>query len=605
MGSHLHRESELFIGLYPLLPDATCWWLAADFDGATALLDAQAYVKSAAHFGVPTGLEISQSGRGAHVWTFFDEPVPAADARALGTARIHGAITLRGLMTLASYDRLFPNQDTVPRNGSGVGNLIAAPLNGQRRSERGTTVFLNLLTFEPYDDQWEFLSRLDRLTHREVLAVARKGRSVVVGREVTRIERSKATAIHPQPPRQVRATLSSRLSLPEADLTPALAAALRHSATIRNPGFYEAQQQRRSTWNLPRFIQGFDISIHGDLILPRGIIEQVGSLIEQAGSSLRIDDERNIGKELDAQFLGQLNEAQSIAVSEVLAHDTGILQAPTGSGKTVMACAVIAERSVSTLILISKTALASQWRERIATWWLGLTATPERKDRLEPVVSWHLGPIRHVMGRDDLGTTDLLGNGATFDRVLKVHETLFNAPNDLVLGQPTALSALGGLIANDPDRNAQIASDIRQALNAGRKCLVLSRRRDHLNLIAEALQDTGIEPLIMRGGIGAKELTRIKTRVAEVELNEPLLLMTTVPYGGEGFDAPVIDTVFLVGPISYPGLVTQAVGRAMRRFEGKASVTVHDYVDTRVPILNSQYGKRTKAYRNLGFTKRD
>ncbi|MCL1801886.1 MAG: DEAD/DEAH box helicase family protein, partial [Promicromonosporaceae bacterium] len=621
MGSHLHRESELFIGLYPLLPDATCWWLAADFDGATALLDAQAYVKSAAHFGVPTGLEISQSGRGAHVWTFFDEPVPAADARALGTARIHGAITLRGLMTLASYDRLFPNQDTVPRNGSGVGNLIAAPLNGQRRSERGTTVFLNLLTFEPYDDQWEFLSRLDRLTHREVLAVARKGRSVVVGREVTRIERSKATAIHPQPPRQVRATLSSRLSLPEADLTPALAAALRHSATIRNPGFYEAQQQRRSTWNLPRFIQGFDISIHGDLILPRGIIEQVGSLIEQAGSSLRIDDERNIGKELDAQFLGQLNEAQSIAVSEVLAHDTGILQAPTGSGKTVMACAVIAERSVSTLILISKTALASQWRERIveflgikagqlgggrkkltgrvdimllqtlagrsadeiheltasygqvivdechhaaagsyeavissipATWWLGLTATPERKDRLEPVVSWHLGPIRHVMGRDDLGTTDLLGNGATFDRVLKVHETLFNAPNDLVLGQPTALSALGGLIANDPDRNAQIASDIRQALNAGRKCLVLSRRRDHLNLIAEALQDTGIEPLIMRGGIGAKELTRIKTRVAEVELNEPLLLMTTVPYGGEGFDSPVIDTVFLVGPISYP-----------------------------------------------------
>ncbi len=133
LAAHLRSDDDLFIGLYPLLPDATCWWLAADFDGPQAMLDAHAYVKAATSLGVPCGLEISQSGRGAHVWTFFTSRVPAADARAVGTACIHRAMALRGSMPLTSYDRLFPNQDTVPTGSSGVGNLIAAPLNGRRR----------------------------------------------------------------------------------------------------------------------------------------------------------------------------------------------------------------------------------------------------------------------------------------------------------------------------------------------------------------------------------------------------------------------------------------------------------------------------------------
>ncbi len=148
-------DTDLFIGLYPLLPDATCWWVAADFDGPQAMLDAHAYAKAAASLGVPCGLEISQSGRGAHVWTFFTEPAPAADARAMGTACIHRAMGLRGSMPLSSYDRLFPNQDTVPAGASGVGNLIAAPLNGRRRIERRTTLFVDLATWEPWPDQWE------------------------------------------------------------------------------------------------------------------------------------------------------------------------------------------------------------------------------------------------------------------------------------------------------------------------------------------------------------------------------------------------------------------------------------------------------------------
>jgi len=666
--AHLRATDDLFLGLYPLLPDATCWWLAADFDGPQAMLDAHAYVKAAASLGVPCGLEISQSGRGAHVWTFFTAPVPAADARAMGTACIHRAMALRGSMPLASYDRLFPSQDTVPVTSGQVGNLIAAPLNGQRKRDRHTTLFVDMITWEPYQDQWEYLSHLDRMAPHQVAAVARQDK-ILVGTEVTRLERSPATAIHPGLPAKVRATLGARLVIRDEDLTPEMSAALRHAATIHNPAFYEAQRARRSTWKLPRFIQGFDVAVTGDLILPRGLRDQAASLIAQAGSELVCDDERGQGAELSVPFLGELDERQSAAVDAMLADEDGILQAPTGSGKTVMACAIMAERAVSTLVLINKTALASQWRDQVRTllgvkagqfgggrtklrggvdimllqtlarctpdevraltagygqvivdechhvaagsyenvvsqigaaWWLGLTATPERKDGLEQITNWQLGPIRHVM-RDTLpGEASLVTPYDGPQRRLRVHETSFRTPDDLDLTMPGEITRLDGLIAENEDRNRQIAADIRAALSQGRKCLVLSRRRDHLTTLAGLLPEA--QAMIMRGGTGAKALAAIRATLVDANPADPLLVMTTVPYGGEGFDAPIIDTVFLVGPISYPGLLKQAVGRALRRHEGKTEVVVHDYVDTAVPVLNAQYGRRRGAYRQMGFS---
>ncbi len=245
----------------------------------------------------------------------------------------------------------------------------------------------------------------------------------------------------------------------------------------------------------------------------------------------------------------------------MLAHEDGILHAPTGSGKTVMACAITAERSVSTLVLINKTALASQWREQIrdllgikagqlgggrlktrgqidimllqslarhtpedireltagygqvivdechhlaagsyekvvsqigAAWWLGLTATPERKDGLEQVTSWQLGPIRHVI-RDILPMeADLVTPYDGPRRVLQVHHTAYRAPHDLDMTAPGVITHLGGLLADDPERNNQVAADIATALTQGRKCLVLSRRRDHLTALASLLPQAGL-----------------------------------------------------------------------------------------------------------------
>lgn len=665
--AHLRADDDLFVGLYPLLRDATCWWLAVDFDGPQAMLDAHAYIKAAHSLGVPCGLEVSQSGRGAHVWTFFTAPVSAATARAMGTACVHRAMGLRGSMPLASYDRMFPNQDTVPAGASGAGNLIAAPLNGQRRRDRRTTLFVDLATWEPWPDQWECLSTLARMTPAQVAAVARNSR-LQVGSDVRRLEPSPATAIQPRPPAEIPGVLGAKLTLPDEALTPQLAAALRHAATIHNPAFYEAQRARRSTWNIPRFIQGFDVTLAGDLVLPRGLLARAAGLIAEAGSQLVVDDARSTGTELDLEFRGELTEQQTAAVDALLAHEDGILHAPTGSGKTVMACAVIAERSVSTLILVDKKVLADQWRAQIkallgikpgqlgggrqklggridvvllptlarrpvaeireltagygqvivdechhgaaatydhtlgqipATWWLGLTATPERRDGLEELTTWQLGPIRHAVrdSRPEPGMLPMTDHA--LPRLLRVHETGFRASDGFDLTEPGAISALYGTLAADVDRNRQIADDVREALDSGRRCLVLSRRRDHLDALADLLSDR--DPTILRGGTSRKDMDRFRERIADVEPGVPLLVLATLPFAGEGFDAPILDAVFLVAPISFPGILVQAVGRVLRRHPDKTDVVVHDYVDDTVPVLAAQYARRRQAYDHLGF----
>ena len=298
-----HLVGDVFIGLYPLLADNSCHFLVADFDGPAAMLDALAYAKAARASGVPAALEISQSGRGAHVWVLFTEAVPAAVARGVGTALVHEAMVLRGSMDLRSYDRLFPNQDVLPEGG--FGNLIAAPLQGRRRRD-GLTVFLDLATLEPHEDQWAFLSTLDRLSPGDEARVARRAKRAVVGLELSTMSRSEATRVHPPLPAIVHAELGAGLSLNCAQLTPAALSTLKHAASMANPKFYELQRLCKSTWDTPRFVRGYDITIDDRLVLPRGLRHAVAGIVEHAGSRLAVTDLRNPGREIDVAFTANL-----------------------------------------------------------------------------------------------------------------------------------------------------------------------------------------------------------------------------------------------------------------------------------------------------------
>jgi hypothetical protein len=368
VGSHL--VGDVFIGLYPLLSGNTCRFLVADFDGSSAMLDALAYAKAARAGSIPAAVEISQSGRGAHVWVFFTGVVPAASARTLGTALIQEAMVLRGSMDLRSYDRLFPSQDVMPDGG--FGNLIAAPLHGDRR-KGGLTLFLDLATLEPYEDQWAFLSTLDRLSPGEAEQLARRAGRTAVGAEVTTMSRSPATRVQPSLPTVVNAELSGSLRVNCAQLPPAALATFKHAASMANPKFYELQRLRKSTWDIPRFVRGYDLTLDDHLVLPRGLRHTITGIVERAGSRLAVIDTRDPGREIDIAFTADLTTAQTAAVSAMLAHDDSILVAPPGSGKTVMACSLIAERAASTLILVDRKTLAEQRRSRIEQF-LGIKA---------------------------------------------------------------------------------------------------------------------------------------------------------------------------------------------------------------------------------------
>jgi hypothetical protein len=215
-------------------------------------------------------------------------------------------------MNLSSCDRLFPNQDVLPDGG--YGNLIAAPLNGQRRKD-GLTLFLDLGTLEPHEDQWAYLSTLDRLSVGAATRIARRASRQAIGSQVSTLSRSAATKVHPPMPAVIRADLEAGLTLDTTDLPPEALATFKHAASMANPKFYELQRLRKSTWDTPRFVRGYDVTVDDKLVLPRGLRETVTAIAEASRSRLQVTDLRTCGTEIDVTLSAELRDAQAAAPS--------------------------------------------------------------------------------------------------------------------------------------------------------------------------------------------------------------------------------------------------------------------------------------------------
>jgi hypothetical protein len=258
---------EYVIGVYPLLLDNTCWFLATDFDKTSWKEDATAFLQKCHTLNIPAVLERSRSGNGGHVWIFFAEPVPAAVARRMGSYVVTEAMEEHPEMGFESYDRFFPNQDIVPSEKGGFGNLIALPFQ-RNPSEQGNSLFVDE-AFTRYNDQWGFLSAIRRMRKDEVEAIAdeaaRKGKVVGVRMSVTDEDddrpwttppsrRIKDTPIIGTVPPHVSLVLSDQIYIPKESLPPQLRNRLIRIAAFQNPEFYKAQAMRMSTFGKPRII---------------------------------------------------------------------------------------------------------------------------------------------------------------------------------------------------------------------------------------------------------------------------------------------------------------------------------------------------------------
>ena len=369
-----HLRGRHTIGVYPMLPDDTCRFLAADFDKETWQGDAGAFLAACRLKKVPAALERSRSGNGGHVWIFFEEPMPASLARRVGAHLLTEAMELRPDIGFESYDRFFPSQDTLPAGG--FGNLIALPLqHGPRESDN--SVFLDD-RFEPWADQWAFLSGLGRLSPAEAEAIAgeaaRQGRVVGLRLPLDDEDEEPWTAPpsgrKPLPvaagslPERVDAVLADQIYIPRAGLPPGLTNRLIRLAAFQNPAFYGAQAMRRSTFGIPRIVACAELLSH-HIALPRGCRETMKQSLEELGVRLHLRDERNPGRPIEAAFLGQLTTEQKAAADALLSHDTGVLSAATAFGKTVVAASLITARKTNTLVLVHRRQLMDQWIARL------------------------------------------------------------------------------------------------------------------------------------------------------------------------------------------------------------------------------------------------
>ena len=664
---HSHLTGRHTIGTYAIREDDSCIFLAADFDGDGWMQDIEAYRRAAEQMGISVAIERSRSGNGGHAWIFFARPVPAVLARRLGTLIVARASSFHQGMKLSTYDRFFPNQDMCPKGG--FGNLIALPLQQEPRKS-GHTLFLDD-NFEPVSDQWVYLASLPKIDLAELQRLLETSCGHEKDSQPTESASlnfdEAALNVIPQAVRRgdfkgtLKLVRKSQITIPLADVPTSLGAALKRLGTIANPVFYEKQRFRFSTVNIPRFI--FCGEEHDDkLVLPRGTLHDIDKLVSKAGGKVEIIDRRPTPATPDLSFIGTLTAIQNAAVDAMLEHEEGVLVAPPGAGKTVMACAAIVRRRTPTLILVHRKQLLDQWSDRLQNFLglskneihvlgkarypdapvaLGMFPTLARSEFPEallakyghviidechhvPAASFEAAmkrcTARYILGltatpnrKDGLQKILFLQCGPIRHRIDLDHSeeqsrTVF--VREFSLGLPAEkdrlpIHQIWEHLIQSGERNRAIASDVSSALEEQRFCALLSDRKDHLNALESLLREKWPEESVYRidGSSNQKLRTAIlgnlRARAAE---ERPFVLLATASLLGEGFDMPELDTLFLTMPISFKGRLIQYAGRLHRFSEKKKSVRIYDYVEPDHPLTAQMYRKRTTAYREMGYS---
>ena len=659
-----HLSGEHTIGVYPLMPDDTCYFLAVDFDEADWKEDAQAFVQSCHELGVSVALEVSRSGNGAHGWIFFERKVSARDARRLGTAIISHTCSRTRQLKLTSYDRLFPNQETMPKGG--FGNLIALPLQKKPR-EKGFSVFVED-NLQPYPDQWTFLAGIRLMAAVDIEPTILLATGSMYPLDVTfideednkepwkRVDTKNAKLVGVMPD-SLTITLANLIYFEKAELPQSLANRLIRLAAFQNPEFYKAQAMRFPVWDKPRVI-GCAENYPNHIALPRGCLEAAQNLLKENGICYELRDERFEGQVIDVAFAGILRPDQELAIIEMLQHNIGVLCAPTAFGKTVAAAALIARRGINTLILVHRTDLLKQWQERLKSF-LGVgkgVVGTIGGGKAKPTGKIDIAVMQSLSRQGEVGSLVENYGQVIIDECHHVGATSFNdilkrvkakyvlgltatpirrdgqqpiifmqcgpiryaasksdsAPTDLeviprmidkpiALPQNAAIQDVFRYIISDKERTEAIATEVINAFNLGRKVLVLTERTDHLDAILSALDGKLPPPFVLHGRISKKQRAKVIKELDELPLDAPRVLLATGKLVGEGFDHPPLDTLVLAMPISWTGTLQQYAGRLHREHATKADVRIIDFVDTGHLALLKMWGKRQRGYRAMGY----
>jgi superfamily II DNA or RNA helicase len=632
-----HLQGTHLIGLYPLLTDNTSWFIAADFDEKNWTDDSRKFLALCQQKGIPAYLERSRSGNGAHVWVFFEQPYPAMKSRKILLSLLTDARIISTFDKNSSFDRLFPNQDTL--SGKGLGNLIALPFH-KPAMDNGNSCFLAPETMEAYSDQWHFLTTIQKAQGSTLDNLYEKLGHI-------------ALLINTKPNQGLTIILNNVIAIARNSLPIILINYLREELNFANTEFFIRQKTGKSTYGSKRYFR-FIEETSNHTIIPRGFTGRLLRFCKENNITYQLEDQRDKKPNQLFRFDATLRDYQQIGVSATEKKDIGVIVAPPGSGKTLIGLKIIAAKQQPALIVVHRKQLMEQWAERVTTflgipaaeigrigqgkykpgtmvtlatiqslaktianqsnsnltssfgtilidechhipaetyrstiqqfnsyYQYGLTATPFRKYNDGKLIFIHLGDIIAEISSQQVTRSP--------QATIVIRDTSLDVP----FNQKTdRFEILSKILVHDSARNNLILKDIIKELCSGKRVVVLTERKEHIDSLYQYLKQS-YEAITLSGDDSA---TSRDAKWKLLQSGNYQVLITTGQFFGEGTDLENATCLFLVYPFSFEGKLIQYIGRVQR---SEIAPVIYDYRDIKIDYLNKLFLKRNTYYRKL------
>lgn len=627
-----HLNGEQLIGVYPLLQNNTSWFIAADFDELNWIADSKKFLECCKSKNIPAYLERSRSGKGGHAWVFFSQAYAALKSRRIFLSILTESGVISVFDKNSSFDRLFPNQDTL--SGKGLGNLIALPLHKLALNE-GNSCFIDPETLMPFPDQWNFLSEIDR-TDIKVLEE--------IYNTVSVDGNSKAKNVAPVSSGKLIVSLDNALRLNRSAIPLTLITFLKEELNFTNSAFIIKKKTGKNNFGIERYFR-FIEETHDEVILPRGFAGRALRFCKDTDIAYSFKDGRQKKESASFKFQTMLRDYQIPAIEATSRKEMGVIVAPPGSGKTVIGLKIIADKQQPALIVVHRKQLMEQWIERIEAflgipqheigkigkgklktgkhitvatiqsltkeiekdevlkntfgtilidechhipaesyrktihqfnsyYLYGLTATPFRKYNDGKLIFIHLGEIIAEITAQQTG------------RHKQASVVVRNTELDVPFNSKTdRFETLSKILVHDSSRTKLILSDINNELNSGKKVVILTERKEHIDSLHQYLKQS--YEVITLNGDDSEASRTAKWKILNAGNYQAVI--TTGQFFGEGTDLQNASCLFLVYPFSFEGKLIQYIGRVQR---SEITPVIYDYRDAKIDYLNKMFLKR-------------
>lgn len=635
-----HLLGRSTVGVYPLLSDNTSFFIAADFDETNWRDSILNLYRVCQKIELPAVIERSRSGNGGHLWLFFEKNIPAFMSRKIVFELLLQAEVISKFEKEPSFDRLFPNQDT--HSGKGVGNLIALPLQGTSLKS-GNSCFLNPKSFEPVEDQWNFLQSVGKISKQQMealyLQLCGNTKEIFSSRYL------------PDSKFELEVLINSEIYLKRVQLNDKLIDFLRDNLNFLNSDYLVRKRLSKTVYNVEKYFKLIE-ETHDGIILPRGFASSLINFCNNENIPIKIIDERCKHREIEIHSKIELRPHQQDVLERTLVKDFGVIVSPPGSGKTIIGLELIAQKKQPTLILVHRKQLFDQWIDRIENflsiprkqvgqignqknsvgkevtvamiqslarrnhlelrnqfgmvivdechhipaksfrevitqlncyYLYGLTATTKRKYNDEKLIYVYIGNIIYEM------TQKQMMESQKIKAEINIRETDLFVPYDYKIDNYETVSQV---LIYDTNRNNQILKDIEENITRFKSILILTERKAHVNVLNLYLKEK-YETIAISGD--DSERSRL-SKLEQIKQGHFQIIISTGQYFGEGIDISELECLFIVYPFSFEGKLVQYIGRIQR--SGKPPV-IFDYKDSKIEYFEKMFKQRNRYYNKL------